>query len=565
MAHAPWRPHRMPSPSGAWPLWNAKATRSLEAQASTGYPAPSLLERAGAAVARLAVAVAPPGGSVWVLTGSGHNGGDGWVAARRLQAAGLAPLVWEVQAANSPEARRARQQAVEAGLTVRPWPTRLGPGAHEALPTVPSQGLLIIDALLGLGARSPLPPPVAEVIGWVNACTQAQPGVRVLSVDLPSGLHPDTGARLLDTQGQPCAVRAHHTLSVLTLKPGLYTHEAGEVVGEVWFDTLGVEPLTPTPPDAPAAHLVPTEALALLRSSRLQANGQARAGGHKGSFGDVWLMGGAPGMVGALRLASRAAVAAGAGRVHRVELQSGVAPGPSESREGRQEPPGLVDDLAPEVMTRTVSDLARASLAPAVVVAGCGGGTLIGPLLPSLLSRAWRLVLDADALNALAAEGTLWARLQARPHHGAHTVLTPHPLEAARMLGVTTAQVQSDRLAAAQRLADRSGATVVLKGAGTVVATPGQVPWINASGNARLATGGTGDVLAGWIAGAWASTHAERTSLHDVVAACVHLHGKAADRLEGETGQYRSLVLPASELIAEMSRELMRTGHGHQP
>ncbi|MFM8637804.1 MAG: NAD(P)H-hydrate dehydratase, partial [Betaproteobacteria bacterium] len=227
--------------------------------------------------------------------------------------------------------------------------------------------------------------------------------------------------------------------------------------------------------------------------------------------------------------------------------------------------PGLVDDLAPEVMTRTVSDLARANLAPAVVVAGCGGGALITPLLPTLLSRAWRLVLDADALNALAAEGTLWARLQARPHHGAHTVLTPHPLEAARMLGVTTAQVQSDRLAAAQHLADRSGATVVLKGAGTVVATPGQVPWINASGNARLATGGTGDVLAGWIAGAWASTHAERTSLHDVVAACVHLHGKAADRLEGETGQCRSLVLPASELIAEMSRELMRTGHGHQP
>ncbi|MFM8344306.1 MAG: NAD(P)H-hydrate dehydratase, partial [Betaproteobacteria bacterium] len=416
-----------------------------------------------------------------------------------------------------------------------------------------------------LGARSPPPPPVAEAIGWINACTQAQPDVRVLSVDLPSGLHPDTGARLLDTDGQACAVRAHHTLSLLTLKPGLYTHEAGDWVGEVWFDALGVEPLTPTPPHAPAAHLVPTEALALLRSGRLQPDGQARASGHKGSFGDVWLVGGAPGMLGALRLASRAAVAAGAGRVHRVELQGGAAPGPSESHKGRPEPPGLVDELAPEVMTRTVSDIARASLAPAVVVAGCGGGTLIAPLLPTLLTRAWRLVLDADALNALAAEAPLWARLRARPHHGAHTVLTPHPLEAARLLGLTTAQVQSDRLAAAQRLADRSGATVVLKGAGTVVASPGQVPWINGSGNARLATGGTGDVLAGWIAGAWASTHAQRTSLHDVVAACVHLHGKAADHLEAETGRCRSLVLPASELIAEMSRELMRTGHGHQP
>jgi hydroxyethylthiazole kinase-like uncharacterized protein yjeF len=252
-------------------------------------------------------------------------------------------------------------------------------------------------------------------------------------------------------------------------------------------------------------------------------------------------------MAGALRLAARAAVAAGGGRVYRVDLGK---------------PAGIADEIAPEVMTRTESELNASWGTEAVVVAGCGGGSLIKAALTPLLARAHRLVLDADALNAVAADASLWARLAARAHHGQATVLTPHPLEASRLLACSTAQVQSDRLAAAQALADRSGATVVLKGAGSVVASPDATPWINASGNARLASGGSGDVLTGWIGGAWASSALEPTRLHDAVAACVHLHGRAAERVDPLTGRFETAVLSASALIAQMSGELMCAENG---
>jgi NAD(P)H-hydrate repair Nnr-like enzyme with NAD(P)H-hydrate dehydratase domain len=208
-------------------------------------------------------------------------------------------------------------------------------------------------------------------------------------------------------------------------------------------------------------------------------------------------------------------------------------------------------------------------------VAGCGGGKAIAEALPALLHGAPALVLDADALNAMSREPSLWARLQARRSHGQLTVLTPHPLEAARLLGLTTAEIQHDRIAAAQRLADQAGAVVVLKGSGSIVAAPGLLPWVNASGNARLATGGTGDVLAGWIGGAWSSAgpHAPRSqagftqalaALHQLVAACVHLHGLAAQRCADEQTLPATAVLPASALVDQMALQLVRAAHGHQ-
>ena len=137
-------------------------------------------------------------------------------------------------------------------------------------------------------------------------------------------------------------------------------------------------------------------------------------------------------------------------------------------------------------------------LAATTVVCGCGGGTDVRQALPPLLSHAARLVLDADALNALADDTALQALLRQRGARGLATVLTPHPLEAARLLACSSADVQRDRLAAAKALSDRLGATVLLKGSGTVIAAPTGVPWVNSSGNAALATAGSGDVLAGW-------------------------------------------------------------------
>lgn len=566
------------------------------------------MNRAGRALARLALAVAQPGCPVLVVTGPGNNGGDGWVAARHLHAAGLAVRVWEVQAARAADALEARSAALAAGVVVwssPPWPKGTDAPASRGL--LQQHGLLVIDALLGLGARQPLHAAVCDAITWINETAAQSPSAQVLSVDLPSGLDADTGAGLLNEQGKACTVQAHHTLSLLTLKPGLFTHDGREATGQVWFDDLGTG--SEHAQGAPAARLVPTALLGLMRAPRVQSNGAPRQGGHKGSHGDVWLVGGAPGMRGALLLAARSAVAAGGGRVHRVELNPAEFQ-PSNDTYGahREEAPGSVDDEAPEVMTRTWSALSAALRSTqSVVVAGCGGGPLIKRHLPELLHGASCLVLDADALNALAADPALWARLEARRHHGLLTVLTPHPLEAARLLGCGTAEVQADRLAAAQALADRSGSTVVLKGGGSIIATAGQTPWLNDSGNARLATGGTGDVLAGWIGGAWAgmvvaprrsgnggmsAIDADTCALHDLVAACVHLHGLAAERtsstraceagcsavsracsatrdlcspaIGGVTDLCETAVLPASALIGEMARELMRAAHGHQ-
>jgi hydroxyethylthiazole kinase-like uncharacterized protein yjeF len=265
-------------------------------------------------------------------------------------------------------------------------------------------------------------------------------------------------------------------------------------------------------------------------------------------------------MGGALLLAARAALAAGAGRAHRVDLEDARA--------------AATDPIAPEVMTPGPAALKRALESQGttpngslVVVAGCGGGAAIAQRLPEVLHRSPCLVLDADALNAVAADPSLMTRLKARADRGLRTVLTPHPLEAARLLGCSTAKVQSDRLQAAKALAERSACTVVLKGAGSVMASPGLLPLINNSGNARLASGGTGDVLAGWIGGAWAcrgdAAPCTPEELHQLTAACVHLHGRAADALT-EGGYPATAVLRASDLVMEMASELMRATHRDQ-
>jgi hydroxyethylthiazole kinase-like uncharacterized protein yjeF len=211
-------------------------------------------------------------------------------------------------------------------------------------------------------------------------------------------------------------------------------------------------------------------------------------------------------MQGAARLAARAALACGAGRVYLDLL--GLPEG---------EP---ADAGRPELMRGHLG-----ALPGAVGVIGCGGSDAIAALLPSLLAQLSRAVVDADALNAIAADTGLQALLKSRP--AGTTLLTPHPLEAARLLGRDTASVQADRLAAAQTLAARLGCTVVLKGSGSVIASPGARPAVCASGGAALATAGSGDVLAGWLGGLWAQ--APDTDAHAIACMGVDAHGRAGE------------------------------------
>jgi len=490
----------------AWPLHDSAASRRLEALGLAARPPHALMALAGLMTARLTQALAAPEALIWVAAGPGNNGGDGLVAARHLQQWGRRVSVcWLGRPQNLPDdAADALAQAQAAGVAISgALPDRLPDRSM-------SQPLFTIDALLGLGAHRAPQGEVAAAIALL--CNSPSP---CLAVDLPSGLAADSGALLGDA-----AVRASHTLSLLTLKPGLFTASGRDHAGRVWLHDLGCD-LGAEP-----------------ASAWLSAPPQPAERGHsqhKGSFGDVIVLGGAPGMGGAALLAARAALAAGAGRVLVARLDGQAL---------------SVDALRPELMPRHPAQVLRPDvLAKATVVCGCGGGKAVAALLPVVLRHAGRLVLDADGLNAVAGTPALAALLQGRADRGQATVLTPHPLEAARLLAISSAQVQADRLHHAAALALATRATVVLKGSGSVVASPGARAAINPTGNGRLATAGSGDVLAGWLGGRW-SAAAAGANAHAVACDAVWLHGAAA-----EQGDAR-LPLRASDLIEAMAAAL---------
>jgi ADP-dependent NAD(P)H-hydrate dehydratase / NAD(P)H-hydrate epimerase len=454
----------------AWPLFDIAATRRIEERAAASLPPHTLMQRAGLATARLALAIAPHARCVWLACGPGNNGGDGLEAAVHLQAWGKSPVVtWLGDPDRAPpDARLSRQRAQAAGVTF----------ADEPPPIFD----LCVDALLGIGPQRAAEGRMAHWIARMNTA-----GAPVLAVDVPSGLAADTGAG--------GAVRADHTLSMLVLKPGLFTANGRDHAGQVWLAALGVEGRRA---DASAELIAAPDAQ------------QRRHASHKGSYGDVAVIGGAPGMSGAALLAGSGALHGGAGRVY-VGLLGDEAP---------------VIASQPELMLRDWQTLDLGAMA---VACGCGGGQAVHAALPRVIARSRSLVLDADALNAIAADAQLQAALADRAARGAATVLTPHPLEAARLLDTNTAALQTDRLAAAQALALKFGCVVVLKGSGTVVAAPQQRPAINPTGNARLATAGTGDVLAGLVAARLAGGQ----RAFEAACAAVYVHGLAADRWPG--------------------------------
>ncbi|MCT9809159.1 NAD(P)H-hydrate dehydratase [Acidovorax sp. Be4] len=477
-------------------LHSVAATRAMEAAAASSLPAHALMQRAGAACARLALALAPHARHVWIACGSGNNGGDGLEAAAWLHQAGKnVSVTWPGAPETAPpDAHAAWQRAVAAGVVFAPGPPP-GLGPHD----------LCIDALLGIGLRSqadaPRMPPTA--LHALLRQLRTSPAT-LLAVDLPSGLDADTGqyaAGFAPDAEEAAASTARHTLSLLTLKPGLFTAQGRDACASLWHDDLQCGAFAPA-------------ATAELSGGRQPDARKARAphDSHKGSFGDVAVIGGeglqarGMGMTGAAWLAASAALHGGAGRVMVALLDDGQTLAPPW----------------PELMLRRVDALDWPQV---TAVCGCGGGEAVRAVLPTVLAQAARLVLDADGLNAVASDNALAAALRQRAHAGLPTVLTPHPLEAARLLQCTAAQVQADRLAAAQALAERYACSVVLKGSGSIIATPGQLPRINPTGNARLATAGTGDVLAGLIG----ARLAQGLAPHAAACSAVLAHGAAAD------------------------------------
>ncbi len=495
----------------ALPLFDTAGIRALEERAAKGLAGPTLMQRAGRATARVAGAMAADTGApILVLAGPGNNGGDAWVAAAQLRESfhRVTVLDFAGTTPKAPEAREARDRFVAAGgATVREWPADIRPA-------------LVVDGLLGIGLGRQLEGAMAALVQRINAC-----GAPVLAIDIPSGISSDTGA----VRG--VAVRATRTLTFIARKVGLCTGEALDHSGEIVVDDLGLDP-----------SLVATATGGLLTVESLGGVAAPRArNSHKGTFGTLGIVGGGKGMVGAAILAARAGLLAGAGKVF-VGL---LAP----------EPPAF-DPAHPELMLRPVDD----TLAADVLVVGPGAGhspSETSPsaferhTLPALLSLPKPLVLDADALNAIAVHAAMRDGL-ANNRRGP-TILTPHPAEAARLLHTTTAVVQADRLTAARTLAEKFRSEVVLKGAGSVCASPDGTWAVNATGNPALATGGTGDVLAGLIG----AMLCQGLPAMEALRFAVCLHGAAADSLVARGIGPRGVT--ASEVAMEARAVLNRT------
>lgn len=479
------------------PLYTTQALRNIEADAARALPPGTLMQRAGDAAARYAVRRFPAAARIVVLCGPGNNGGDGYACASALRALGRQALCVALAPASTEDARRARDRWQQAG----------GRCADE-LP-IGERFDLAIDALFGIGLGRPLAGAFAEAVRWMAEACDA-----VLALDVPSGLDADRGCWV----GLQPGVRADTTISFLGGKPGLFTGDGVDGAGEVVIDTLGVDTA------------LSAGALASPQSFPTVARPRRR-NTHKGSFGSVQVVGGAAGMQGAALLAARAALRLGSGRVYVDMLAPAV--------EGAL----TVDPLAPELMFRQLDPAA------AVQVVGCGlgQGEVARARVQRCLAGALPAVLDADALNLVAADAGLRAALVAS---SSPRVLTPHPLEAARLLGTTAGEVQADRVGAACTLACDLKSWVVLKGAGSVIAAPGDQSrwWINPTGNAALATAGSGDVLAGMLGALLAQGY----EAMEVVLAGPWLHGRAAE----DGGQDIGLI--AGDLPQLAARALAR-------
>jgi hydroxyethylthiazole kinase-like uncharacterized protein yjeF len=439
------------------------------------HPDDPLMDKAGAAAAELAGTLASESGTpVLVLAGPGNNGGDALVAARLLVAQGFRVAV--VSRADPthlpPDAACAWSAWRESGGTIQ-----------SDIPSSQRYSL-VIDGLFGVGLTRDVKGAEAHWIAQVNTLSCPK-----LALDVPSGLDSDSG------RIRGCALRADHTLTFLGLKPGLLTADGPDCAGELHLDTLAVDPaLLPATPGAALTQLENRHRLpARLRNS------------HKGTYGHVGLIGGAAGMVGACLIAGRAALRQGAGSVTLGTLDERV----------------VVDYLEPRLMFAAPENLLDARLSVLAIGPGLGQSTRAHALLQAALAVPCPLLLDADALNLLASDPQLAQQAARRSHP---TLLTPHPGEAARLLGTASTDIQAGRIEAALRLSAHYHAHVALKGAGTVIAHPDGRYAINTSGGPWLAQAGSGDRLSGMVA----ALLGQGMAAGDALEAAVWRHGQPA-------------------------------------
>lgn len=424
-----------------------------------------------------------------VFCGAGNNGGDGYVVARLALLAGLEATVY---ALSPPEKLRG-----DALLAYKEYQARGGVVLPFAS-IVYCKADVVVDALLGTGLDRPVIGEYAEAIAYIDALQKS-----VVALDVPSGLNADTGSVM------GCAVRAACTVTFIAMKQGLLTGDAADYCGDLVFAALDVSEDVYRGVSHSAMRVVKPHFPARKRSA------------HKGGHGHVLVLGGDSGYTGAARLAAEAAAHSGAGLV---------------SIATRERHAALLNAACPELMchgVETPQQLAPLLEKATVVAAGPGLGQSqwARDLFETVLASGIPLIIDADALNLLAQRSSIKGEW----------VLTPHPGEAARLLGCTAAAINEDRFAAAKAIQEKYSGVCVLKGAGTIIAHDRDV-YVNTTGNPGMGSGGMGDVLSGVIAG----LAAQGFSLDAAARFGAYIHGAAADiaALDGERGLLASDLLP---------------------
>ncbi len=490
-------------------LYRAEQVRALDKAVIEGFGIPgyTLMSRAGEAAFRLLRERWPRATRIAVFCGVGNNGGDGFVVARLAQEAGF-----DVQVLQVGDGARIHGDALTALEAYRAAGGEVQPFAGS----VPRACSVLVDALLGTGLEREVKGEWRTAIEAINRASQG-----VLAIDIPSGLHADTGAIL------GAAVHAQHTLSFIGLKQGMFTASGRDCCGRIHFDNLGA------PAGIYAKEILSAQRLAWDKLTQLLPPRPRTL--HKGQCGHVLVIGGEPGFTGAVRMAAEAAARTGAGLV---SIATRAVHG------------ALLNATRPELMCHGVegSEALEPLLRRATVVAigpGLGAGPWAQALWARVIETPQPLVMDADALNLLAKQ----------PCKRDDWVLTPHPGEAARMLGRSTAAIYADRFAAARALRDRFGGVAVLKGAGTLVDAADKPVGVCDAGNPGMASGGMGDVLTGIIAG----LIAQGLTPDEAARAGVCLHATAADQAaaDGERG------LLAGDLMAPLRRLVNPGMQGH--
>jgi len=489
------------------PVYLTADVRAIEAKAVAVKKPPQLMEKAGLAAAEIARDISGgTGKSVLVLAGPGNNGGDAFVVARHLK-----KWYFKVTVVFAGDEK---QLSADTKAALSAW-RKAGGTIAPSLPASRQWGL-VVDGIFGIGLERDVTGRYAEWINTINSL-----GVPILALDLPSGLHSDSG-RVMG-----CAVRATQTVTFIALKPGLLTLDGPDQCGEIHVRALDLEAQTLRPA---GGFLIGRDVLANALKPR-------RMNSHKGDYGSVGVIGGDHGMVGAALLAGRAALKLGAGRVY-LGLIARDAP--------------LLDAEQPELMLRSADEVLKLkNLSCLAVGPGLGQTPDAAFYLKWALESRLPLVLDADALNIVAGDKGLKKQLK---QIDTDKILTPHPAEAARLLGTSTRDVQIDRVGAAIKLADVFNSLVVLKGAGSICAAPKETWHINTSGNPGMASAGMGDVLTGMIAALLSQGAEPKTAL----LAGVYLHGAAANHAVANGAG--PVGLTASETIEPARALLNRQG-----